>query len=77
MQHRGRAKERKTVAQPTRYTAYKANQVWMWDISYMPTPVVGQFYYLYMIEDIYSRKIVGAEVYSTPHCPDQFIKKLR
>jgi transposase InsO family protein len=29
----------------------------------MPTPVVGQFYYLYMIEDIYSRKIVRAEVY--------------
>lgn len=61
--YRGRAKERKNILKPTSYTAEKANQVWTWDISYMPTPVVGQFYYLYMIEDIYSRKIVGAEVY--------------
>nr|WP_221896307.1 DDE-type integrase/transposase/recombinase [Bathymodiolus japonicus methanotrophic gill symbiont] len=61
--HRGRAKERKNTSKPTSYIAEKANQVWTWDISYMPTPIVGQFYYLYMIEDIYSRKIVGAEVY--------------
>lgn len=61
--HRGRAQERKNIAKPTSYTAERANQVWTWDISYMPSPVVGQFYYLYMIEDIYSRKIVGAEVY--------------
>jgi len=61
--HRGRAKERKKVAKPTSYSAKTANQVWTWDISYMPTRVIGQFYYLYMIEDIYSRKIVGAEVY--------------
>ncbi len=25
----------------------------------------GQFYYLYMFEDVYSRKIVGYEVYET------------
>jgi len=64
IQHRGRSKERRSVAKPTSYSADKANQVWTWDISYMPTPVTGQFYYLYMIEDIYSRKIVGAEVYA-------------
>ena len=34
-----------------------------WDITYLPSPVRGQFYYLYMIEDVYSRKIVGWEVY--------------
>jgi len=61
--HRGRAQERKHIAKPTSYSAKEANQVWTWDISYMPTPVVGKFYYLYMIEDIYSRKIVGADVY--------------
>ncbi len=59
-----KAKERKQVAKPSSYCANAANQVWTWDISYMPTKVVGQFYYLYMIEDIYSRKIVGAEVYA-------------
>jgi putative transposase len=37
--------------------------VFCWDITYLPSTVRGQFYYLYMIEDIYSRKIVGFEVY--------------
>lgn len=63
IKHRGRAKERKQVAKPTSYSANAANQIWTWDISYMPTKVIGQFYYLYMIEDIYSRKIVGTDVY--------------
>jgi transposase InsO family protein len=43
----------------------KANEVWSWDISYLPTTVIGQHYYLYMIEDIYSRKIVGWEVHTS------------
>ncbi|TMP22649.1 IS3 family transposase, partial [Pseudoalteromonas rubra] len=34
-----------------------------WDITYLPSTVRGQFYYLYMLEDIYSRKIVGHEVH--------------
>ena len=37
-------------------------EVWSWDISYMPTTVIVQHYYLYMIEDIYSRKVAGWEV---------------
>jgi putative transposase len=37
--------------------------VWRWDISYLPTAVIGKHYYLYMIEDIYSRKVVGWEVH--------------
>lgn len=28
----------------------------------LPSPVRGKFYYLYLIEDIYSRKAVGWEV---------------
>ncbi|MGL5949212.1 MAG: transposase, partial [Aeromonas sp.] len=34
-----------------------------WDITYLPSPVRGQYYYFYMIMDIYSRKIVGHEVH--------------
>jgi len=64
IRHRGRAQERKNITKPTSYSAKKVNQVWTWDISYMPTLVIGKFYYLYMIEDIYSRKIVGADVYA-------------
>jgi len=64
LHHRGKAKARKTNNKPTSYTATKANEVWSWDISYLPTTVIGLHYYLYMIEDIYSRKIVGWEVHT-------------
>ncbi|KGE64918.1 integrase [Pseudomonas fluorescens LMG 5329] len=62
-QHRSRAKRPQHHAAPTTYAATSANQVWSWDITYLPTPIRGQFYYLYLIEDIYSRKAVGWEVY--------------
>ena len=61
--HRGRSKVRKKSTKPTTYTAKKANEVWSWDITYCHSTVRGQYYYLYMIEDIYSRKIVGYEVH--------------
>jgi putative transposase len=48
---------------PTSYCAEAANQVWSWDITYLPTRVRGQFYYLYLFEDIYNRKAVGWDVY--------------
>ncbi len=60
---RGRARAPRTVKPPTSYTATAANQVWSWDVTYCPSPVRGQFYYLYLFEDIFSRKIVGWEVY--------------
>ncbi|WP_083843576.1 DDE-type integrase/transposase/recombinase [Desulfobacter postgatei] len=37
--------------------------MWSWDITYLPTRVKGQFYYLYMMMDLYSRKIVAYQVY--------------
>jgi len=39
-------------------------QVWSWDITYLHTSVRGMFYYLYMIVDVWSRKIVAAEVFA-------------
>jgi putative transposase len=39
------------------------NQVWSWDITYLPTTVRGRFYYLYMIMDVWSRRVVGWEVF--------------
>lgn len=60
---RGRAQAPGKHKAPTSYRAEAANQVWSWDITYLPTPVRGQFYYLYLFEDIYSRKAVGWDVY--------------
>ena len=38
-------------------------EVWPWDISYMPKAVIGQRYCLFILEDIYSYKVLGWEVY--------------
>lgn len=43
--------------------ASRPNQVWSWDITYLRGPVRGMFYYLYLIVDIYSRKIVAWTVH--------------
>jgi putative transposase len=61
--HRGRSLAAHKPARPTTHVATGARQVWSWDITYLPAPVRGQYYYLYLIEDIYSRKAVGWEVY--------------
>jgi len=65
LRHRGRSRVPRKVARPTTYTATRPNQVWSWDISYCASQVRGLFYYLYLIEDIYSRKIVGWEIYES------------
>jgi putative transposase len=62
--HRGRSKPYKHH-KPKSFEATKANQVWTWDISYLPTQVTGLYVYLYMIVDIYSRKIVGWSVHES------------
>lgn len=64
LHHRGRAKKRSKSKKPTTHVATGPNQVWCWDISYIPSRVRGQFWYLYLILDIYSRKIVGWEIHS-------------
>ena len=63
LKSRGRAKAPNPRKPPETFIATKPCQVFCWDITYLPTTVRGQFYYLYMIKDIYSRKIVGFEVY--------------
>ena len=63
--HRGKAAPKKQVPKPKGFTAKRPNEVWTWDISYCPSTVIGCFYYLYMIVDIYSRKIVGWEVHES------------
>ena len=63
LQHRGRAVKRERVAKPTSHTATAPNQVWSRDITWLPGKVQGQYYKLYLIEDIFSRHPVGWEVH--------------
>jgi transposase InsO family protein len=44
---------------PLPFLATGPNQIYTWDITYLPTQVKGLFFYLYMVMDIFSRKIVG------------------
>jgi putative transposase len=60
--HRGRSKP-KSRARPKAFVATKPGQLMSWDITYMKTTIQGQYFYLYMFLDIYSRKIVGWEVH--------------
>jgi len=62
MAHRGRAKAPVPRPKPE-LLATGPNQVWTWDISYLRTPVRGAFFYLYMVVDIFSRRIVGWDVH--------------
>jgi len=63
IQHRGRAKAPSASRRPTTHIAHGPGEVWCWDVTWLPTPVVGRWFYLYLILDIYSRKIVGHEVH--------------
>lgn len=61
--HRGRAKVPKNIITPTTFIANGPNEVWTWDITWLNTSNRGIYYKLYTIIDIYSRKIVGWEVW--------------
>lgn len=60
--HRQRSKK------PNRYSkeplrATGPNLIWSWDITYLKAEGRGRYYFLYLIVDIYSRKIIGWEVH--------------
>lgn len=43
----------------TVHRATGPNQVWSWDITWLPSVVRGRFLYLYLVMDVWSRRIVG------------------
>jgi len=63
--HRGRAKAPQRRRPATTHIATAPRQVWCWDMTFLPATVLGQWYYLYLILDVYSRKIVGWEVHQS------------
>lgn len=60
---RGRAKQRQARAKPNEFVATGPNQCWTWDVTWLKSPVLGMFYYLYMVSDLFSRKVVAWEVH--------------
>ena len=71
--HRAASRPPQARSRPREFVATAPNQVWSWDITYLPSPVRGAFYYLYMVMDVFSRKIVGWAVHhaeSSLHAAD-------
>ena len=63
LQHRGKTKA-PSKERPAPLVATGSNQIWSWDITYMKSNIRGQFFYLYLFMDIFSRKIVGYDVFN-------------
>ncbi|MEY3287942.1 MAG: hypothetical protein RLZZ419_184 [Pseudomonadota bacterium] len=61
--HRRSERPAQTRTKPRAICATAPNQLYSWDITYLPSLIRGQFFYLYLFVDIFSRKIVGWQVY--------------
>jgi hypothetical protein len=65
MNRRGRAQPPRTSRPPTTHIATGPAEVWCWDVTFLPAQIQGRWFYLYLILDLFSRKIVGFEVHDT------------
>lgn len=63
LRHRQRARPG-TCRGPRSHEATAPNRVWSWDITYLPAAVQGLYYYLYLVVDVYSRKIVAWQIHT-------------
>jgi putative transposase len=62
--HRRSERPARTHSKPRALCADAPNQLYSWDITYLPTTIRGQYFYLYLFLDVFSRKIVGWQVYA-------------
>jgi putative transposase len=65
LKHRGADKPAKPRSKPRALCATAPGKLYSWDITYLPTQIRGVYFYLYLFMDIYSRKIVGWQVYDS------------
>jgi putative transposase len=72
MNRRGRAQPPRASRPPTTHIATGPAEVWCWasehaseGLTFLPAQIQGRWFYLYLILDLYSRKIVGFEVHDT------------
>lgn len=65
MAHRRAEQPAQKRSKPRALVATQPDQIYCWDITYLPTTVCGAFFYLYLFEDLFSRKIVGWQVFDS------------
>lgn len=65
LRHRGAERPSKPRSKPRSLSATAPDELFSWDITYLPTQIQGIYFYLYLFMDIFSRKIVGWQVYET------------
>jgi len=63
MKHRRLERAPQKRSKPRALTATAPDTIYCWDITYLPTQVRGSYFYLYLFVDLFSRKIVGWQVY--------------
>ncbi|WP_455289773.1 IS3 family transposase, partial [Cupriavidus necator] len=62
--HRRSERPANTRSKPRAICADGPNQLYSWDITYLPTTVRGQYFYQYLFMDVFSRMIVGWQAYA-------------
>lgn len=62
--HREKSRPATKRHKPEELVATGPNETWSWDITYLKSSVRGMFFYLYMVTDVWSRKIVAWEVHA-------------
>ena len=60
--HRREKRPLQKRCKPCALVATHPDQIYCWDITYLPTQVRGRFFYLYLFVDIFNRKVVGWQV---------------
>ena len=60
--HRQKSKPVRQQQKPQAFIATRPNQIYSCDITYLPTLKRGMFFYVYLVFDIDSCKIIGWQV---------------
>lgn len=63
LKHRRSERPSQPRTKPKALSATAPNQLYSWDITYLPAATKGRFYYLYLFLDLFSRQIVGWQVF--------------
>ena len=78
--HRSNTKPKNGCGKPSEHLATGSDQVYCWDITWLPRTIRGLFFYAYVVIDIFDKNIVGWSVHeeeSERHSRDLFERTLQ